>query len=159
MDPFLPFACPDCGLPSVAVGICPECRVQLVARAMAPRPSPPPAEAVSGEEARSVFRGLPQDCERAAQRLGDAGIPVAMAMAPEEKGRLRAFHLLVPVGWEPRALELLAADWEREAEALGHAPVTGDEALALEARGLCPACGDALMPEAAQCPSCGIALA
>ena len=157
----LPFVCPGCGLPSVSLGICPECRVRLVARATAPlteAPTPVPS-GETFEEGRAVYRGTPQECERVAQRLRREGVPVAMAREAEERRGLTMFHLLVPAGWEPRVREVLAADWERETEAQGLDPVTQDEALALEAQGLCPACGDALMPEAAACSSCGIALA
>jgi hypothetical protein len=94
-----------------------------------------------------------------ARRLKDAGIPVAMTKEEDPSGRAAHFQVLVPVGWEARAREILAVDWERETEAQGLDPVTQGKAMALDAQGLCPACGDALLPEAAQCASCGIALA
>lgn len=55
----------------------------------------------------------------------------------------------------------------REAEEKAPAPVEVLErevesqglVIALEAQNLCPACGDPLLPDAAACPSCGIALA
>lgn len=141
MELFLPFACPSCGMRSVATGICPGCRLELVAQAAAPQPAP---AAVPG--AHPVLRGPMGECRPAADLLMEAGIPASIA--PSEA----LFQVLVPEGWEESAARALAEDWDREAGRLGHD-------LALEEKGLCPACGDPLLPEAPACPSCGIALA
>ena len=92
MDPFLPFACPNCDMPSVAVGICPECRVRLVARATEPGPDPVPVPACEGafEEGRAVYQGLPQDCERLAQRLRQED----MLLATPPQGLREAYNRL-----------------------------------------------------------------
>lgn len=86
------------------------------------------------------------ECRKAADLLLSAGVPASIS--PSEG----LFQVLVPEGWEERAGMALTEDWDREAERLGHD-------IALEAQGLCPACGDPLLPDAPSCPSCGIALA
>lgn len=144
MDAVLPFACPSCGLRSVAVGICPECRMELVAQAA--RPEDPAKPAVDLPGAHAVLRGSMHDCREAADLLLEAGIPASIA--PSEA----LFQVLVPEGMQDGAYRALGEDWDREAGRLGHE-------IALEAQGLCPACGDPVLPEGAACPSCGIALA
>ena len=148
MDAVLPFACPSCGMRSVAVGICPDCRLELVASAMAP--AVPPVPDLPG--VIHVLQASLVDCRRAADLLLRQGIPASLS---EEGGSVR---LLVPEGWEEKARLALSEAWDRDVQNLGMDPVTDEEALALEAEGKCPACGDPLMPGGASCPSCGIAL-
>ncbi len=161
MDFALPFACPRCNLLSVAVGICPTCRIELVARAMEAAGPVAQSEAVpaAGDGTAAVHHGLADDCREAARILEREGIPFSLVPAGQAPARREVFEIQVPAGWEEPARRALAAVWEREAERQGLDPVTEGEALALDAQGLCPACSDPLLPGAEACPSCGIALA
>ena len=162
MDFVLPFACPKCAMRSVAVWICPECRLALVAMAMAPGHPPPASAEGEGREdpPLTVHTGLADECEEVARILQREGVTVFIAKAGETPARRGpVFEVQVPVSWSEQARTVLAAAWEREAERQGLDPVTEGEALALEAQGLCPACGDPLLPGSPACNSCGIALA
>ena len=154
VEPNLPFACPRCGMRSVAVGICPDCRVPLATRALAPSagpqaPSPGPQTGDLPDLA-PVFQGHPRECEEMVRILASSGIETWVDGA----GRV-----LVPARLCELAEAALASVWEKAAQDQGLDPVTPGEAMALEARGLCPACGDPILPGAQACPSCGIALA
>ncbi|GEM_PF-6508674 len=166
MDPALPFHCPACGLLSVAVGICPDCRLELVARdlALSPPPVPAPAQDAVWQESPPValHTGLAEDCEEIVRLLQRQDIPVALAKsgeAPGRKGRMTVFEVQVPPEWLEAARKVQTEAWEQEAARQGLNPVTQGEALALEAEGKCPACNDPLLPDASVCTSCGIALA
>ena len=110
----------------------------------------------------AVHGGLSDECEEVARILQRRGIPVSLVQsdgASGGRGRMLLFEVLVPAPWSDQARQALAEAWEQEAERQGLDPVTEGEALALEAQGICPACGDPLLPGAPACASCGIALA
>ena len=122
-------------MPSVAVGICPDCHLELVARAM--QEAPEVLESI-GPGLLPILTGFSRDCEQAARLLARAKIPTSMGKQ-EATG---VFQLLVPAGSRDRAEQVLTEDWEREVAKQGLAPKM--EAIPPGNGARCPACGIAL---------------
>jgi hypothetical protein len=151
--------CPDCGEEYVrAATECVECRVPLVSGASAgvvsPGELPPIAQLVCLRAASLAFaRGL-------SEQLAQAGISHRIEAAHEEgeEVALRRPGANLPYGVYVRSADVPAAlevDREYLRTAIPDLPPDAEQASGEE---VCPACGAALAPDAAECSDCGLTL-
>lgn len=148
------YRCPHCSLLSVAVGMCPECRVDLIQREISSMEAPSTVVS-AGKPAIALYEGTAERCLEMAGTLRKGGVPVTVVPSPrpEASGKpSQLFVVAVPEADRGRADACLTQAWDELLRAQG-------EEIAREAEGLCPACGDPIVPGRAPCPSCGIALA
>jgi hypothetical protein len=153
-----PKICPSCGEEYLhTVARCAECDVELGSE---PPPARPAPELPGAEQLVPVRRADPTWVAGLAEALARAGIPSRVELARPESERARGRRGERP----PCTLYVRPDDLEHAARidaefARMQLPDLPAEAAPAGEGDACPACGEALAPDAIECPSCGLAFA